>query len=120
MRSSDDLTTSARIRDAAIAQFGAHGFNTGVRAIATAAGVSPGLVIHHFGSKDGLRKACDEYESMEWHASATALRHDRMKVARLQECGWTSMPLVVDDVRRYPAQLVARIFSHLERPRRTG
>ncbi len=61
-----------------------------------------------------------EYESMEWHASATALRHDRMKVARLQECGWTSMPLVVDDVRRYPAQLVARIFSHLERPRRTG
>lgn len=61
MRSSDDLTTTARIRDAAIAQFGAHGFTTGVRAIATAAGVSPGLVIHHFGSKDGLRKACDDY-----------------------------------------------------------
>jgi AcrR family transcriptional regulator len=33
----------------------------GVRAIATAAGVSPGLVNHHFGSKEGLRKACDEY-----------------------------------------------------------
>lgn len=61
MRSVDDLTTTARIRDAAIEQFGEHGFGVGVRAIATAAGVSPGLVIHHFGSKDGLRKACDEY-----------------------------------------------------------
>ncbi|MEH3129822.1 MAG: TetR family transcriptional regulator [Mycolicibacterium neoaurum] len=61
MRSNDDLTTVARIRDAAIVQFGTHGFSTGVRAIATAAGVSPGLVIHHFGSKDGLRKACDDY-----------------------------------------------------------
>lgn len=33
----------------------------GVRAIASAAGVSPGLVNHHFGSKDGLREACDEH-----------------------------------------------------------
>ncbi|MDZ7886055.1 MAG: TetR family transcriptional regulator [Mycobacterium sp.] len=61
MRSADDLTTTARIRDAAIRQFGEHGFGTGVRAIAAAAGVSAGLVIHHFGSKDGLRKACDDH-----------------------------------------------------------
>jgi AcrR family transcriptional regulator len=61
MRSVDDLTAAARIRDAAIAQFGQHGFGTSVRAIAAAAGVSPGLVIHHFGSKDNLRRACDEY-----------------------------------------------------------
>jgi TetR/AcrR family transcriptional regulator, regulator of cefoperazone and chloramphenicol sensitivity len=61
MRSTDDLTTTARIRDAAIDLFGREGFSVGVRAIATAAGVSPGLVIHHFGSKDGLRSACDEY-----------------------------------------------------------
>lgn len=61
MRSADDLTTTARIRDAAIQQFGEHGFGTGVRAIAAAAGVSAGLVIHHFGSKDGLRKACDDH-----------------------------------------------------------
>jgi len=56
-----DLTTRARVRDAAITVFGNHGFGTGVRAIATAAGVSPGLVIHHFGSKDGLRSECDEH-----------------------------------------------------------
>jgi AcrR family transcriptional regulator len=32
-----------------------------VRDIAQAAGVSSGLLRHHFGSKDGLREACDEY-----------------------------------------------------------
>lgn len=56
-----DLTTRARIRDAAITVFGEQGFSTGVRAIATAAGVSPGLVNHHFGSKEGLRAECDGY-----------------------------------------------------------
>ncbi|CPR09660.1 transcriptional regulator [Mycobacterium bohemicum DSM 44277] len=64
MRSAD-LTAAARIRDAAISQFGEHGFGVGVRAIADAAGVSAGLVIHHFGSKDGLRKACDDYVAEE-------------------------------------------------------
>lgn len=60
MRSAD-LTATARIRDAAIEQFGKHGLGVGLRAIAEAAGVSAALVIHHFGSKDGLRKACDDY-----------------------------------------------------------
>ncbi|MFD0363283.1 TetR family transcriptional regulator [Nocardia sp. GCM10030253] len=58
--SATDLNTAARIRDAAIDVFGEHGFQVGVRAIAAAAGVSPGLVNHHFGSKDGLRATCDE------------------------------------------------------------
>jgi AcrR family transcriptional regulator len=60
MRSAD-LTATARIRDAAIEQWGQHGFGVGLRAIAEAAGVSAALVIHHFGSKDGLRRACDEF-----------------------------------------------------------
>jgi AcrR family transcriptional regulator len=60
MRSAD-LTAAARIRDAAIEQFGEHGFGVGLRAIAEAAGVSAALVIHHFGSKDGLRKACEDF-----------------------------------------------------------
>jgi len=60
MRSAD-LTAAARIRDAALEQFGQHGFGVGLRAIAEAAGVSAALVIHHFGSKDGLRKACDDF-----------------------------------------------------------
>ncbi len=32
-----------------------------MRTIAAAAGVSPALVIHHFGSKDGLRAECDRH-----------------------------------------------------------
>lgn len=51
----------ARIRDAAIEQFGEHGFSVGLRAIADSAGVSAALVIHHFGSKEKLRIACDAY-----------------------------------------------------------
>lgn len=64
MRSAD-LTAAARIRDAAIGQFGEHGFGVGLRAIAEAAGVSAALVIHHFGSKEGLRKACEDYIAEE-------------------------------------------------------
>ncbi|WP_420107967.1 TetR family transcriptional regulator [Mycolicibacter arupensis] len=64
MRSAD-LTATAKIRDAAIEQFGRHGFGVSIRAIAEAAGVSAALVIHHFGSKDGLRKACDEFVAEE-------------------------------------------------------
>ncbi|GAB79047.1 transcriptional regulator, TetR family [Austwickia chelonae] len=57
-----DLTTRARIRNAALAEFAATGLNrTTIRAIAARAEVSPALVIHHFGSKDGLRAACDEH-----------------------------------------------------------
>lgn len=56
----EDLATPARIRHAAIEQFGRHGFDIGLRAIAEAAGVSLGLIRHHFGSKDGLRAACDD------------------------------------------------------------
>ncbi|UUO02982.1 TetR family transcriptional regulator [Mycolicibacterium novocastrense] len=84
MRSaSNDLTAIARIRDAAIEQWGQHGFDVGLRTIAEAAGVSAALVIHHFGSKDGLRKACDSHvadviregktESLQTHDPATWL-----------------------------------------------
>ncbi|WP_218926037.1 TetR/AcrR family transcriptional regulator [Xylanimonas oleitrophica] len=64
MRSSsapDDLTTRARIRDAAVARFAAEGFGAPVRAVAADAGVSPALVIHHFGSKERLRHECDQH-----------------------------------------------------------
>lgn len=57
---SDDATTRSRIRDAAITLFGRDGFAaTSVRTIGEEAGVSPALVIHHFGSKVALRRECD-------------------------------------------------------------
>lgn len=62
MRSASDLTARARIRDAALARFGTEGIaGTSVRAVAADAGVSPALVVHHFASKEGLRRACDDY-----------------------------------------------------------
>ena len=62
MRSASDLTARARIRDAALARFGTDGIaGTSVRAVATDAGVSAALVVHHFRSKEGLRQACDDY-----------------------------------------------------------
>jgi AcrR family transcriptional regulator len=62
MRSVSDRTAKARIRDAAIACIAERGVgDTTVRMIAERAGVSPGLVIHHFGSMEGLRSVCDEH-----------------------------------------------------------
>lgn len=58
----EDLTARARIRDAALRLFADRGIDrVSVRDIAKAAGVSSGLIRHHFGSKDGLRDACDAY-----------------------------------------------------------
>ena len=57
-----DLTARARIRDAAITHFADVGYERAtIRAIARTAGVSPGLLRHHFGSKEELRRACDEH-----------------------------------------------------------
>ncbi|MBB5782480.1 TetR/AcrR family transcriptional regulator [Nonomuraea jabiensis] len=58
----EDLTARARIRDAAMRHIGEHGFERAtIRGIAETAGVSLGLVRHHFGSKQALREACDEH-----------------------------------------------------------
>ena len=58
----NDLTARARIRDAAIKLFTERGMEkTSILDIAKEAGVSGGLIRHHFGSKDGLREACDAY-----------------------------------------------------------
>jgi AcrR family transcriptional regulator len=81
----DDLTARARIRDAAIDCFAASGFDATVREIAARAGVSPGLITHHFGSKDALREECD-----------------REVLRRVFE-------LKIDGVRRSPSEAVAMI-----------
>ena len=61
-RSAEDLTARARIRDAALRLFAERGLDgTTIRDIAKEAGVSGGLIRHHFGSKDDLRSACDSY-----------------------------------------------------------
>jgi TetR/AcrR family transcriptional regulator, regulator of cefoperazone and chloramphenicol sensitivity len=57
----NDLTARARIRDAALVLFAQRGVKaTTIKDVAESANVSPGLVQHHFGTKDNLRKACDD------------------------------------------------------------
>lgn len=59
---SRDLTARATIRNEALVLFAQHGPDAvSLRQIAAAAGVSPALVVHHFGGKDGLRAAVDDY-----------------------------------------------------------
>jgi AcrR family transcriptional regulator len=61
MRSGRDLTAAALIREAAMRLFADRGVaGVTVRDIAAEAGVSPSLVIHHYGTKDGLKAAVDE------------------------------------------------------------
>jgi TetR/AcrR family transcriptional regulator, regulator of cefoperazone and chloramphenicol sensitivity len=66
---SSDLTAKARIRDQALQLFAERGpERVTVRDVAAAADVSPGLVMHHFGSKAGLREAVDEHVAASFDA----------------------------------------------------
>lgn len=53
-----DLSTPARIRAAAMTRFATDGLQAPLRLIASDAGVSAGLIVHHFGSREGLLEAC--------------------------------------------------------------
>ena len=128
MRSpSPDLTTRARIRDAALALFGALGFSgTSVRAIADHAGVSAALVMHHFGSKEALRAECDAYivdevigrkerlatdsdlasTMREWHADVGAHRASLDYLARMITDGTKAGAQLFDDLVERTASMI--------------
>jgi AcrR family transcriptional regulator len=63
MRVADaDLTAVARIRNAALERFARDGVaGTTIRDVAKTAGVSPGLVQHHYKTKADLEQAVNEY-----------------------------------------------------------
>ena len=72
-----DRTARASIRDAALHLFAERGADAvTVREIASAAGVSPALVLHHYGSKDGLRAAVDEHATGVFAAMMEQLGDD--------------------------------------------
>ncbi|MEU8901450.1 TetR family transcriptional regulator [Nocardia sp. NPDC048505] len=113
-----DLSTAARIRDAAIEVFGDQGFAVGVRAIAAAAGVSPGLVNHHFGSKEGLRAVCDDRvlelirdKKVQTITAENVGKGMLAALAEVEEYG----PLVAYMVRSLQAggPLAASLFEHM-------
>ncbi|MFI9508061.1 TetR/AcrR family transcriptional regulator [Nocardia sp. NPDC052566] len=68
----DDLTAKARIRNAAMDLFAQHGADrVSLRAVAAEAGVTLGLVQHHFKTKAGLRDAVDQLV-VDYFATAVA------------------------------------------------
>jgi AcrR family transcriptional regulator len=83
-------STPDRIRDAAILRFGRDGFSAGLRAVAADAGVTAGLVMHHFGSKDGLRRACDAYV-------LEVIRSEKMKATTGTAAGMIAQLAEVED-----------------------
>jgi TetR/AcrR family transcriptional regulator, regulator of cefoperazone and chloramphenicol sensitivity len=71
--SAEDLSSRARLRDAAVRLFAERGVaGTSVRDIAEAAGVTAGLITHHFGSKERLKAAVDELMIEVFTAPLTA------------------------------------------------
>jgi AcrR family transcriptional regulator len=62
-----DLSSSARIRNAALELFARDGVRaTTIRDVAAEAGVSAGMVQHHFRTKADLRRTVDEYVVAEF------------------------------------------------------
>ncbi|MFC0624100.1 TetR/AcrR family transcriptional regulator [Kribbella deserti] len=97
--------TMARIRDAAVRRFGSDGFGAGLRVIAADAGVTAGLVVHHFGSKDGLRQACDRFvlgQIREAKLKSTTSKNTADLLAQLADVE-ASAPLALYAVRSLQA-----------------
>jgi AcrR family transcriptional regulator len=105
MRSVDDerdLTARANIRNAALRLFAERGHDAvTVRAIAAAAGVSPGLVLHHFGSKEGLRAAVDAHAAESLDAVFAEL--GGQDLAEMLASGETTASLAEAFARAFPA-----------------
>jgi AcrR family transcriptional regulator len=77
----DDRTARARIRDEALRLFAERGPDAvTVRDIAAAAGVSPALVVRHYGSKEGLREAVDSHVAQVFE----------VLLAQVVQSGWGS------------------------------
>ncbi len=73
----DDLTARARIREVAFRRFAADGVAaTSLRAIAEDAGTSAALVVHHFGSKEGLVRAVDDAAVATFRAALESVSTD--------------------------------------------
>lgn len=112
-----DRTTRARIRDAAIDLVAAEGTAAlSARRVAEAVGVSPGSVIHHFGSMDGLRSACDEYvvEVIREHKSKAVASGPGLDiVAALRDAPVGSLTAYLAAVLVDDSPAVARLVDEL-------
>lgn len=94
--SESDLTARARLRNSAIEVFAARGFGASVRDIASHAGVSAGLITHHFGSKENLRRECDAEVIRQYRT----LKDDGVAMPPAQSIG------IIADLDDYAAMFV--------------
>lgn len=107
----DDRTARARIRDAAIELFADSGVaGTSIRAIAALADVSPALVMHHFGSKDDLRVACDQYAAATIRSGKTAAMSAGLN---LDPIGALRQSAETSPVLRYLARTLVDTSAHV-------
>ncbi len=56
-----------------------------------------------------------EYDGVDWHSGPAAFHRDRRRSAAVQDLGWVVVPIVAEDVRYRPVELVARIGRRLQR-----
>lgn len=58
-----------------------------------------------------------EYDGMDWHSGADAMLANRNRTSALIDIRWTVVPIVFEDVRRRPDDLVSRIAMQLRHAR---
>ena len=110
-----DLTAFARIRDAALKLIGEKGAAaTSIREVARAAGVSPGLVQHHFTSKRALESAVGAYVA----GKMAELGGAALELGRTPRTP-TLGPAVIGFIRRNP-ELVAYLRRVILEDSRVG
>jgi len=56
-----------------------------------------------------------EYDGVDWHSGPQAFLRDRKRGAAVHDLGWMVVPIVAEDVRYRPVELVARIERRLQR-----
>jgi TetR/AcrR family transcriptional regulator, regulator of cefoperazone and chloramphenicol sensitivity len=125
----EDLRAEAVIRDTAMRLFAEHGpAAVTIREIAAAAGVSPSLVMHHFGSKEGLRDAVDRravafFEELLGELARIGEEGGSASLAELLAARLEREPGMVDYVRRLLAdggEAADGLFSKLFEATVTG
>lgn len=96
-----------RIRTAALSLFADRGVAaTSLREVARVAGVAPGLVVHHFGGKDGLHEAIDTFvvDLFREALDSVPLEGTTPEVAAARDAAVTRMfednPEAIDYLRR--------------------
>ncbi|MFC9897884.1 TetR/AcrR family transcriptional regulator [Nocardia sp. NPDC127579] len=119
----DDLTAKARIRNAAMDLFAQYGESrVSLRAVAAAAGVTLGLVQHHFKTKAGLVEAVDQLIVDYFDAAVSSIPPTGTpgEVAAARDAAVRAMlhdnPAVVNYVRRVvlePGETQTRLLESL-------